>query len=830
MKHLPELLAPAGDFAALQAAVRHGADAIYLGASAFSARSQAANFPGSQLTDAIDLAHLHGMRVYLALNTLIQDSEMDQALAVAGTAARAGVDAIILQDAGLAVLLHEWLPDLPLHASTQMTITDAAGLHMTARLGFSRVILARELTLAEIVQLTHQALALGLETEVFIHGALCMSLSGQCLLSSLNGGRSGNRGACAQPCRLPWTLGESVSELTDLPFPWLSPCDQSLLDSIADLAAGGVAALKIEGRMRQPAYVGQVVSVYRQALDRIGCGQTLTEAERAAAKRRLLVAFNRGGRFSNRPLSGHMGRDFLAGLYSGSHGILIGTVDRCDPRTGIMAIRAVSDRSQVIEPSRGDILSVRSPGEDRETASAPIGTIEAAKTGWNIRGFHPDAMAKMRTGQAVFLMSSRQAEMEADQTAGSRTNLALELAVTEQEISLTARIGQGPAAGLTVTVAVQPESIEPLLPERVQMQLMKTGGTPFITRIDEPVALPLSIGSLNGLRRRLLDQVAAAIKDHCSRELPPRPENPCRTQATRSATRQDLPAGKTNPKANHISAWFYRLPPEPDQLPCGADQYLLPILSLSARTASIWTDAIRAKEPSARILAWIPSSRYGRLSRLLPDLLAGLSEWGFDGICASQSASDLSAYLPESNRHLANDWIWTVDTSANVFNRCSLLAWLEDGAASVCLSVELGEDALVSLLRALPAGIQPGPVIEIPVYGHLRVMSNAFCPVGSNEPGCRICQRPANDHLDADSGQNWLLKDRRGFVFPLITHPRVCQVELLQHERLDEPGRAIRLQQQVGSGVRIQARLLFLDETQQERIQLIARCRTRSTT
>ncbi|MDW7659201.1 MAG: U32 family peptidase, partial [Bacillota bacterium] len=770
MTTLPELLAPAGDFAALQAAIRHGADAVYLGASAFSARRQAANFTGSQLTDAIDLAHLHGLRVYLALNTLIQDSELDQALSVAGSAASAGVDAIILQDTGLAVLLHEWLPDLPLHASTQMTITDTAGLHMAARLGFSRVILARELTLTEVKQLTQQARLLGLETEVFIHGALCMSLSGQCLLSSLNGGRSGNRGACAQPCRLTWTLGKPEDELTDPPFPWLSPCDQSLLDSIAELATDGVAALKIEGRMRQPAYVSQVVSVYRQALDRISRGEILTESERVEAHKRLLIAFNRGGRFSNRPLNGHMGREFLAGLYSGSHGILIGTVDQSDTRSGFLTIRSVSDPNRRIEPSRGDILSVRSPGEDKETASAPIGTIETAKTGWMVRGFHPDVMGKIRAGQSVFLMSSRQAEAAADQSSGSRTNLDLELAGTDHKIRLTARINRGPAAGLAVTVVAEPEPIEPLLPERVRKQLMKTGGTPFvINRIDNLTALCLSIGSLNSLRRHLLDQVAAAIKERLSRQLPPMPDMPCQAQPVQANASPDFTAGKTNPKPNHISAWFYRLPPEPDQLPCGADQYLLPILSLSAKTAGDWTAAIRMKEPDARILAWIPSSRYGRLSRLLPGLLAGLSEWGFDGICAGQSASDLAACLPESNRHLVNDWIWTVDTTANVYNRCSLMTWLKTGAVSVCPSIELGEDALVSLLRSLPVGTadikqttdttQPGPVIEIPVYGHLRVMSNAFCPVGSNEPGCRLCQRSTNDPPDTDPGQTWLLKD-----------------------------------------------------------------------
>jgi putative protease len=170
MTRIPELLAPAGDAAALDAAIRSGADAVYLGASLFSARSQAANFDVQQLSQAIDKAHLHGLSVYLALNTLIAQDEMETALQIAGQAAERGVDAIILQDVGLAAELHRYLPDLPLHASTQMTVTDKAGLSMAARLGFSRVILARELTLKEIENLTAEAKKHHLETEVFVHG------------------------------------------------------------------------------------------------------------------------------------------------------------------------------------------------------------------------------------------------------------------------------------------------------------------------------------------------------------------------------------------------------------------------------------------------------------------------------------------------------------------------------------------------------------------------------------------------------------------------------------------------------------------------------------
>lgn len=831
---LPELLAPAGDFSALQAAISHGADAVYLGASAFSARRQAANFAGSQLSAAIQLAHLHGLRVYLALNTLVLDSEIDQALSVAGTAAEAGVDAVILQDTGLVRLLHGWLPDLPLHASTQMTVTDAAGLHLAARLGFSRVILARELQLDEIRDLTEKARALQLETEVFIHGALCMGLSGQCLLSSLSGGRSGNRGDCAQPCRLEWTL--SPAKKSDgQPFPWLSPCDQSLLPASGPLASSGVAAFKIEGRMRGPAYVGPVVAVYREVLDRIREGNPPDAATLAALNSRLLLAFNRGGRFSSRPLSGQMGRDFLAGRYSGSHGLLIGTVSQADTRTGSLTIRQSAGLPGTIGLSRGDILSVRTAGDSNETASAPIGKIEAQPDGWAVRGFHPDILRKICAGQSVYLMSSRRAEAIADRTAGSKTQLSLQLAIQAEAIQITAEVLRGPAAGTTVQASLAVEPIEPLQAERVRRQLMKTGGTPFeIERIDGLAALRLSIASLNALRRNLLDTLSGAIEGKLKRTLPPkpdrftRPDSGFRTDPQPAVTAS--PIAQPDESAPAISAYFYRLPASPEELPCGADQYLLPILSLSAQTAATWTAAIRARE-NARILAWIPASRYGRLSRLLPGLLAGLSDWGFDGVCAGQSAADLTENLTQEHKQLAAGWLWSIDSSANVYNSQSLAAWLAEGASAVCPSVELDEEALITMLRNLAVTQNEGtapPVVEIPAYGHLRAMNNAFCPVGFNEAGCRRCLDTPQADRNTDTGRIYTLKDRRGFSYPLLTHPRVCQSELLHHDCRDDPGLANRIRRQAGADIRILTRLNFLDETRQERCRLIEQYRTRS--
>ena len=803
MTRIPELLAPAGDAAALDAAIRSGTDAVYLGASLFSARSQAANFDAPQLGQAIDKAHLHGLSVYLALNTLIAQDEMETALQIAGRAAEWGVDAIILQDAGLAAELHRYLPDLPLHASTQMTVTDRAGLNMAARLGFSRVILARELTIKEIEGVTAEAKRHHLETEVFVHGALCMSVSGQCLLSSLNGGRSGNRGACAQPCRLPWTLDAAQKD----PFPWLSPCDQSLLDGIPDLTRIGVRSLKIEGRMRSADYVGQVVAVYREALDRLQDNNPLNRQERDRARERLLLAFNRGGRFSDRPISGQMGRAFLAGSYSGSYGLLLGTVLKSDPVTGVLTIR--SDKASNRTVTRGDVLSVRMSGEDKERASAPVGKISQTSDGWRVQGFHPDVLRTITPGLQVYQMGSQESRRATGRSA--RTALDLSLSTEAELIRLTAKVKTGPAKGLTRSVETEQEAITPLQPDRVRQQLAKTGGTPFnvaATHVNEPIAL--SIASLNNVRRKLLEELSSTIPEQFRRQLPDRTS--CITDVT---LKQEI-----GTKQIRTTAAFYRLPDSPVDLPCGADQYLLPVLDLDPNSMSLWADAIRDKEPEARILAWLPAGRFGKVHDWLPEVLLRLKTSGYDGVCTNVPAHDLAALLPENQREKAKAWIWQLDDTANLYNACSLRDGLHAGAAAVSPSLELADASLVTLARQIGRGN-----VEIPVYGRVRVMYNAFCPVGHNVPGCKRCWTKQNQALHPNPGSRYTMTDRQGKAFWLLTHPRVCQVELLQHENIDDLGRAARLEAESGSCCRFQARLLFVEETQAERRQLIKRTR-----
>lgn len=486
----PELLAPAGARPALEAAIRAGADAVYLGAAQFSARARAANFSEHDLNDAIDLAHAHGVRVHLALNTLLTDGEGPAALQLAREAAAAGIDALIVQDIGLAARLRQILPQLPLHASTQMTVGSADGLRWLAALGFSRVILARELSLPEIRSLSQLAAALRLETEIFVHGALCTSYSGQCYLSQLQGGRSGNRGDCAQPCRMLYRLTEADSgrvvnppsassgqqdDRTSL-FPWLSPRDQGLWQHLDAIRAAGVTSLKIEGRMRDPDYVETVTAVYRDLLD-----QTVDLGDRAVRREletRLLLAFNRGGALTDRHLTDNRKQTIRSGAISGRHGLHLGTVSRINAERGQLIVGHLTDLARWRPPQAGDLLLIRRDGQDEAIASAPLGRIETQPGQLTILGFHPQILRTLSSGDQVYQLSdSRGGDSRPER---GKVHLRAHLHKTTSEtIALTLTVLNRRSRGLSITANAAADDRLPLSEDRLRQQLGRTGATPF---------------------------------------------------------------------------------------------------------------------------------------------------------------------------------------------------------------------------------------------------------------------------------------------------------------------------------------------------------------
>ncbi len=318
---LPELLSPAGSFEALRAAIDGGADAVYMGGASFNARMNAENFSPDSTGEAVKLAHSYGVKLYQTINVMVLDRERDELLRSAEASARSGIDAFIVSDLGAAELINSYLPQIPLHASTQMSVHNTDGAKLLGEYGFCRVVPARELSRDDIKIMVDSC---GLEVEMFVHGALCVSHSGQCLFSSMVGGRSGNRGLCAQPCRLPYSCDEMRASDK---YP-LSLKDLSLASHINEIIESGVASLKIEGRMKSPEYVRGTTKIWRQLLDE---GRDAEAFER----RRLEELFSRGG--------------FTDGYYTQSIG------------RGMLGIRSDEDKQASREVERFNKITRKAP-------------------------------------------------------------------------------------------------------------------------------------------------------------------------------------------------------------------------------------------------------------------------------------------------------------------------------------------------------------------------------------------------------------------------------------------------------------------------------------
>ena len=291
----PEVLSPAGNMEMLTAAVRCGANAVYLGLNSFNARRNAENFTLESLAEATAFCHIRGVKVYLTLNIQISDSELEEAVTTTVAAANCGIDGVITADIGFASALHSVMPTLPIHASTQMTVHSPSAIKPLKEMGFSRVVVSREMSKGELVEFCKVAKECNMEVEVFVHGALCMSMSGQCLLSAMLGSRSGNRGLCAGPCRLPFAAPNSNGYD-------LSLKDLSLVPYLNELAEMGVASLKIEGRMKRPEYVAAATTACRQMLDNGFVSKNVEEA--------LSKVFSRSG-FTSGYYTETLGKDMF---------------------------------------------------------------------------------------------------------------------------------------------------------------------------------------------------------------------------------------------------------------------------------------------------------------------------------------------------------------------------------------------------------------------------------------------------------------------------------------------------------------------------------------
>ena len=508
MKRLPELLAPAGSPEALRAAVAAGADAVYLSGKRFGARKFAANFEEPQLREAIDYAHLHGVKAYVTVNTLIREDEIADVAAYLIQLYEMGADAVLVQDVGIAALARRLVPGLHLHASTQMTIHNQEGVDWAARLGFKRVVLAREVSLEEIRGMKRETGGQQVGLEVFVHGALCYSYSGQCLLSSAIGGRSGNRGMCAQPCRKPYVLLRGQKDEYGRPTSLAAaPLKEKFLISTRDLsvyrhldkiARSPIQSLKIEGRMKSAEYVAVVTSIYRKALDEITSGSWSPSIN---DERDLALAFNRD--FTEGYLLG--AKDVMGRKMSDNRGVLIGSVASFDPQRGEAAVRL----SGPLVPEHGDGLVFIAPGQEMGlVAQGPI-----QKDGL-LRLRTPE---RVRPGAKVYLTGSRSLGQKAHKIISSfKKEIPIDLSVSWQDgvPSIEGFLENGIRVSVSAGFKAENAENRPTTALQIESQLRRTGGTPFVVRAVNMSYLGdlfIPIGALNQLRRDLMTKAKEAL-------------------------------------------------------------------------------------------------------------------------------------------------------------------------------------------------------------------------------------------------------------------------------------------------------------------------------
>lgn len=504
-----ELMAPAGNLEILKAAVDYGADAVYLGVGAFNARMNAENFGFDELQEGIRYAKLRSSKVYLTLNTIVNSFEIEEAVVTAGNAYDLGIDGIIVQDLGLAEAIHEQYPAIPLIASTQMNIFSDNELAELKKLGFVRVVLPRELSVEEIRRRNKLARGIGLETEVFAHGAICVCASGLCLFSSMNksGSRSGNRGLCAQPCRQEYKLYKQNTEIKAGHL--LSPKDRSIIPFLSEIIESGTASLKIEGRMRDVNYVKSTVKAYRLLIDAYYDG-SLDNRLVDSVMNDLLVNFNRGGKFTSQYLSGKKQKDFLSGDYVGKFGLKLGIIRSLDSKKGTITF---TYNENLPEPSRGDYLSIRNGSE--ELCSFPIGKIHEMPKALMVKGLHPDMISKLKPNMSVYLMG-HETELEKSLLRKTHVNVSVDNssgAVITANAKVIGGINREVFAEYQMDLDNEFEG-NALSLERVEAQLRKCGDTPFV--IDEVFFVTddefkCKVSTVNELRRALLEELMSEI-------------------------------------------------------------------------------------------------------------------------------------------------------------------------------------------------------------------------------------------------------------------------------------------------------------------------------
>jgi len=736
----PEVLAPAGDRDCLRAAIENGADAVYFGLKEHNARARATNFELDELPDVMQLLHRRGVKGYVALNTLVFPRELDALEPVLCRVAEAGADAIIVQDLGLVRLARALVPELPIHASTQMTLTSAESIRLAEELGVERVVLARELSLDEIRRIRRQT---RMELEVFVHGALCVAYSGQCLTSEALGGRSANRGQCAQACRLPYEIvcdGET-RDLGEVQY-LLSPQDLAAYALVPDLVQLGVSGLKIEGRLKTAEFVANITRHYRVAVDGAAAGRPVAFTRGEVDEMEL--SFSRG--FSVGWLAGNNHKVLVQGRNPRKHGLFVGEVRGV--RRGRVLVQLagplkrgdgiVFDRGRPEEPEQGGrVYEIFRRGESL-TESASTGLVELSF------GRGAVDLADVQPGNRVWKtddpeLTRRLRQSFTGKNAQRRVPLDVEVrARTGEPLRIAARADSGAAAIVESPDPLAAAVRHPISAELLRQQLGRLGATVYSLRsmqcdLDGESMIPLSV--LGSVRRELIRLLDASVADT--------PRSSVESRSTLAVLRQAI--------RRHAGA--------------GDSQYELRVLCrsleqlgsvLAAGVTGVYVDfqdireysraVSMARASGAEIFLATPRIQKPAEGPLFKHLL----RHGADGILVRNLGG--LVFFGERQVPLVGDF------SLNAANELTVQLLRERGAKRVTASYDLNVEQLRDLVAAVPAGW-----LEVVVHQHMPMFHMehcVFCAFLSPGTDRTNCGRPCDRH-------DVKLRDRVGMEHPL---------------------------------------------------------------
>lgn len=745
-----DLLSPVGDFDCLKAAVQNGANSVYFGANLFSARAFASNFDLDELKNAIQYARIRGVKTNLTLNTLIKNDEFEDAFNLAKKAYEFGIDAIIVQDLGLAKMLIKSFPDLAIHASTQMSVHNLQGVLELQELGFKRVVLSRELSIGEIEYICRNS---NVEIECFIHGALCISYSGQCLFSSMIGGRSGNRGKCAQPCRLPYKLLENNSVIDSGYL--LSTRDICGLDFIPDMINAGVTCLKIEGRMKKPEYVATVTRIYRKYIDLAESFEPYVVDD--ADRKILMQAFNRGS-FSCGHLSNEPNKKLVFKDKSDNMGLFLGKVEKYNSNKGYITVKL----NEPIEV--GDTVAL-----ERESGTYNVSEVMVSNK--NIKGTKVGQTVtigrmkgNIKLGDKIFKMSSKsQNSIANDSLRFENRKVALNCKVTVKEnqpleINITSANDLDIYKNLNITSTLDVLPVEaknrPISKDDIIAQINKTTSTPFNfanikVNLDDNLFLP-KISSLNELRRTALENVENFAISNIQRISDGINYNACNENSKN--------ANNSNSDENKISVLLNILNEKYDYSSLeGIDIVYIPLKYFVNKKYSNILETLSKKFELYIYLPTIIKANYRNLLSL--NIENAIKSYNIKGFVLSNISNLLLLDNVLENCSLnKNNFNFIANYTFNIFNNHSVKELKELGFNRFTISPELNKETILDLTSSNTEVLAS----ELIVYGKTPLMNMNYCLLGKANKCYPNCDAKCN------SCNKYYLKDRLGLNFEII--------------------------------------------------------------